>query len=406
MLNSALKLINSDTGKDTSIVFLGTLMNVILGGLFFIIVPRILGPFDYGLFSTVIVTALMVTSIANFGLDTGILRFAKTNPSIISLAFKTYVLLGIMSAILGFIFSPVISTMLNHPEITPLLRIAFFGTIFLLLSNFFTAALQAKSEFLKASLVGIAANGARLLILIVSLFFFKASLNFLTALFFVIPVISVILGKIYLPIKLEKSQNSAKFFQFNLWIALALIISSIPYDNYILLSLAGPAATGLYFAPFKVLTFVYQFGGNFTRVLSSRYSSFDTNQKAVEFSKKSLLFSSVVSCGLLTLIFISRPVISLIFGSQYLAAVSIMQVLSVGFIFFFLSTIPSSVILYYLGKSRISFLITLIRYALFVSLLVILVPTSQALGAAWAFTLSELLSLILLSAYSTFMLSR
>lgn len=400
MFKSLLSLIYTDTGKDTSIVFIGTLINIIIGGLFFIIVPRVLGPSEYGLFSTIIATALMVTSIANFGLDSGILRFAKSDPAVIPLAFKAYIYLGAAAAILGLILSPTISVLLNHPEITGLLQIALSCTVFLLLSNFFIAALQTKSQFVKASIVAISSNAARLAILITALLFFEIDLYFLTILFFAIPIVSVVLGKIYLPIKFQKSQNSHNFFKYNLWVAGALIISSIPFDNYLLLSLAGPAATGIYFAPFKILTFVYQLGGNFTRVLASRYSSFDTDEKAIEFSKKSIVFPLAGCLGLIFLMTVSNEVINTFFGSEYLFSSIVLQVLSIGFIFFFLSTIPSSLILYYFGKSAITFIITIIRYSIFILLLILFVPSAKALGAAWAFTLSELLSFLLLLTYT------
>ena len=74
-------LILTDTGKDAVIVSIGTFINIVAGGLFFILTPRILGPEDYGLFSTVIATGLMAASIANFGIDTGILKFAKLGSS-------------------------------------------------------------------------------------------------------------------------------------------------------------------------------------------------------------------------------------------------------------------------------------------------------------------------------------
>lgn len=400
MIKSLLKLLYSDTGKDTAVVFAGTLTNVVVGGLFFIIVPRILGPSDYGLFSTVIATALMVTAIANFGLDTGILRFAKNDPSVISTALKAYIFLGTAAAILGFIFAPPISLLLNSPQISPLLQIAFFGTIFLLLSNFFVASLQAKSQFIKSSIVSISSNATRLLILIIAIWFFKINLYFLTALFFFIPIVSIILGKIYLPIKFEKTRNTQNFFKYNFWVGSALIVSSIPFDNYFLLALAGPIATGLYFAPLKVLTFAYQFGGNFTRVLASRYPSFDSDKKAIDFSKKSLAYPTIFSLGLILLIFISSPLINILFGPEYQESVKIMQILSLGFIAFFLSTIPSSLILYYFGKSNVSFVITVIRYLFFTMLLILFIPSTKALGAAWAFTLSEFLSLVILTGYT------
>ena len=399
MFKRLLVLVYTSTGKDTTVVFLGTLINVLVGGMFFVFVPRFLGPTDYGLLSTVIATALMVTSIANFGIDSGILRFAKTDPTVIPLAFKTYSVLGFTAALIGFFLAPHLAKFLNHPQISQLLQIGFFGTILLLLSNFFTASLQAKSEFLKASIVGIASNTARLTILLVGMVFFKVDLYFLTALFFAVPIVSVIVGLIYLPIKFQKSQNTKDFFKYNFWIASALIVSSIPFDNYFLLKLSGPLQTGLYFAPFKVLTFVYQFAGNFSRVLSSRFSSFDTNQKTIEFAKKSLIFPSIASLGLVFLILIAGSVVNVIFGPAYANSVSIMRILSLGFIFFFISTVPSSIILYYFGKSNISFMITAVKYLLFISLLSVLIPDLKALGAALAFSFSELMSLIFMSAY-------
>ncbi len=155
MFKSLLGLFYSNTGKDTAIVFVGTLTNVVAGGLFFIFVPRLLGPADYGLFSIVISTCLMVASIANFGLDTGILRFAKKENTLLGFAFKSYLVLGAITAIFGFAAAPFIAQLLGYIEVTALLRIGFAGVIFILLTNFFVSALQARGEFKKASIVNI-----------------------------------------------------------------------------------------------------------------------------------------------------------------------------------------------------------------------------------------------------------
>src|SRR3989344_5819251 len=399
------------TGKDTSIVFIGTLINIIAGGLFFVFVPRILGPSDYGLFSTVIATGLMAASIANFGMDTGILRFVSQNQRninpILSLAIKSYLFSGLTTGIVGFLLAPKLAVFLNHPEITQLLRIAFAGTIFILLTNFFISALQAKKQFYKASIVNLSSNVLRLLILFVGSYFVSIGLYFLTLLFFFVTITSVIIGKIYLPFnfeKIEKSQTK-NFFKYNFWIAMALIISAIPFDNYYLLKLSGPFQTGLYAAPFKILTFAYQFGGNFTRVLASRFASFDSDQKAILFAKKATVFPIIFATGFL-IIMIFSPFIYLLIGPEYIGSSQILIILSLGFIFFFFETIPSSIILYYFGKSKISFLITAVRYLFFIILLGLFVPTQKAAGAAIAFSLSQFISLALMSLYVFFKFSR
>ncbi len=400
-------LIFSDTGKDTLIVSVGTLINVVAGSAFFILVPRLLGPINFGIFSAVIATGLFLSAIANFGIDTGVLNFAKNSAKsneVFSIAIKSYIFLGTIAAVLGFILSKPLASFLGQPQIATLLNIAFLFTIISLITNFYVAALQSRKEFVKASIVSIASNMARIIILLISAYFFVVGLYFVTILFFSANIISIFAGTLFLKFDYVSKTDLkiAAFHRYNFWIALSLIVSSIPFDNYLLLKLSGPFQAGLYAASFKILTFAYQFGGNFTRVLAPRLASFDSNQKAKSFSIKSLPFTFAAVLGLFVLILLSHPLTKLLFGKSFIQSGSIMQVLAVGFMFFFAATIPSSLILYYFGKSSISFLITAIRYITFVILLILFIPRLNATGAAYAFSLSEALSFVLMTTYVVF----
>src|SRR3990167_4047123 len=247
-------LLYTQTSKDTAVVFAGTLVNVIAGVLFFILAPRILGPSDFGLFSTVIATGMLATNIANFGIDTGILRFAKGEDfnNILSIALKSYLFLGFFIGILGVLISPLIASFLNQSELANLLRIAFAAIIFLLLTNFFVAGLQAKKEFVKASLVNIVSNVLRLILLVLAVVFLKTGLTFITFIFFFVTIASVIFGRIFLPLKLQKiaKERFFDFHKYNFWIAVSLIITAIPFDNYLLLKVAGAGSGWVFSAPF------------------------------------------------------------------------------------------------------------------------------------------------------------
>lgn len=402
MIKQILSLVTTQTGKDSAVVFTGTLINILVGGLFFVLAPRLLGPSDYGIFTVVISTCLMAASIANFGLDTGILKFARLNSAILGFAFKIYIALGLLVAVLGTFISPILAGILNFPQITGLLQIGFLGVTLSLLSNFFIAALQSRGKFVESSVVSISSNLLRLFLLAIGYYFITINLLFLTVVFFTVPAVSILIGKYFQPLNFEKVNNKGEFFKYNFWVASALIVSSVPLDNFLLLKLAGPVATGIYAAPFKILTFSYQFGGNFTRVLSSRYSSFDTVKKAKDFSKKSLIFPFVFSLVLVVLAVISPILTPFIFGPSFQSSVIVLQILCLGFICFFASTVPSAIILYYFGKSNISFLITCLRYAVFIGLLMYFIPKSGPLGGAWAFTLSEFTSLVLMTLYVGF----
>ena len=398
-------LIFTPTGKDTLIVFAGTAVNVVTGGLFFVIVPRILGPSSYGLFSTVVATSIFVVSFANFGIDTGILKFAKKgSPAFnkyLSLAFYSYILLGLLVSISGVFLSGPISIFLAHPELTSLFRIAFSATILLLLTNFYSAGLQAQEKFTQASLVNISSNVLRFVIISLALVFMKVDLTFVTSLFFFVTLISIVTGVLFLPIKLEKiaKVDLLKFHNYNFWIGASLIIASFPLDNYVLVKLAGAKEAGIYSAPFKILTFVYQFAGNFSRVLAPRFSSFETNKKAKTFAIKSFSYVILFSFFIFVLALFATPLIRLLFGNNYSDAIPVFRILTIGFIFFFASAIPVSIILYYLGSSRISFILTVLNVVLFFLLLLIMVPAKGAQGASLAFSLTETLYFLACSSY-------
>ena len=398
-------LLYTETGKDTVIVFLTTGINIFIAGLFFVLVPRILGPSDFGIFATVVATGILATNIANFGIDSGILRFVsgreKNNPYL-ALAFKAYLVLGLLTAGIGFLISPLLANLLGYNQIIPLLRIAFISTIFILFTNFYVAALQARKEFVKASLVNISSNLSKLVILAIAAVFFSIGLYWITIIFFFTTIISVIVGKVLLPFELKSKsvKNPLIFFNYNLWIALSLIIASIPLDNYFLLKSAGASQTGLYAAPFKILTFVYQFAGNFTRVLAPRFTSFDTKEKTRVFAFKSFGIVVIMSAFLVVLAIVGVPIISLVFGSSFSGSAELFRILTLGFIFFFAGTVPSAIILYYFGKSQVTFFITALRLVVFAALLYFLVPKMQAVGAAVSYSIAEGVTFLLLAIYS------
>ncbi len=411
MFNKLRLLFLTETGKDTSIIFVGTIINVIAGGLFFIFTPRLLGPENYGLFTLIISTTILATNIANFGIDSGILKFAAREElfeKILSLAFKSYLFLGAIVFLIGFLISPAIASYFNQSQISPHLRIAFTSVIILLLTNFYVAALQVKKEFLKASLLNITSNSLRILILALAAYFFAIGLYFITILFFAAPIVSIVLGRLFVTFKFrgEDKRFVRDFFGYNLWIASSLIIASIPFENYFLLKVAGPIQAGIYAAPFKLLTFVHQFAGNFSRVLANRFASFDTDSKVLIFSKKSSIIVLLFSLLLLLAALVAPLVTRTLFGQEFIGSENVFRILSISFIFFFASTIPISIILYYFGKSKIIFYITLIKIIILILGLALFVEKYQAIGAAFSLLLAESTAFTVATIYSFLKLKR
>ncbi|MBI2327772.1 oligosaccharide flippase family protein [Candidatus Curtissbacteria bacterium] len=407
-------LLFTQTAKDSAIVLSATLINVVAGGLFFIFVPRILGPADYGLFSVVILTTFALAAFANFGIDTGILRFFKAADSrtnqILKLALEAYLVIGIAIFIAGIFLSSLLANFLGQEVLEPLFRIAFSGLILILLTDFFVATLQARKQFLKASIVHVSSNIVRLSILFVAAYFFTVNLHFLTILFFAVYIISIIIGKGFVSFDFLSAKNHRlqikSFFGFNFWIAASLAISSIPIDNYLLLMFAGATVTGIYAAPYKILTSLDQFAGNFSRVLAPRFVSFNTNSQAKEFVKKTIPIVLFICFGILMTVFAANPIINLLLGAQYTDSVLIFQIIAISYIFYFGNTIPVSLIIYYFGQSRTVFLITLMVKTVWAIFSFILIPIYQATGAALAHVIAAVVSLSLFTAYAVWRLQK
>ena len=75
MKEKILKIIRTKTFSQTVITSFGTIVNGILGLFFYVLAARYLGPSKFGIFSISVATIALIASIANFGVDTGIVRF-------------------------------------------------------------------------------------------------------------------------------------------------------------------------------------------------------------------------------------------------------------------------------------------------------------------------------------------
>lgn len=393
--------------KNTLVVLVGTVINALVGGIFFIVAPRLIGPENYGLFAVVIATAILIVNFANLGIDSGILRFvgegdSKRSKKILKLALEMYLVIGIVTLIIGFTLSPAIARFFGHGELSSLFRIAFSTIIFFLLTNFFTAALQAKKEFFKATLVGLIQNSLRLLLLALAAYFFVINLYVLTMLFFAVTLISVVAGAAFTKLDFLKAEDHRgefkEFANYNLWLAASFAISSFPFDNYVLLKVAGPVATGLYAAPLKLFSIADQLAGNYSRVLAPHFAG-STNRGVAKILKNSLWIlipSSLVFAGLSIM---AEPLVNLLLGPEYANSIPIFRIVSLASIFTFATALPVSITLYFLKNSKITFLITLVVIVFWLAANMILIPQYKEIGAAYAYLCTEVLIFLLFSLY-------
>lgn len=408
LMLSRFKRYLSKENQNAVIVLAGTALNALVGGLFFILAPRLVGPENYGLFAVVLSTGIMVSSFANLGIDAGILRFASGPESVrkqkvLKLAFYAYLVIGLLIFFLGFLLARPLAEFFGHAELTNLFKIAFFGSIVLLLTSFFVATLQASQKFIQATIVGLSSNIARIVILLLAAYFYSVNLYFLTILFFFVPIVSIITGRIFMPLDFLKTQGHKSefksFFGFNLWIAASLAIASFPIDNYLLLKFAGPVATGIYAAPFKLLSVVDQLAGNYSRVLAQKMGTLEKHSRVLYLLKNTAPLALIVAVGFLVLAVLSPFIVNLLLGKSYLESVPVFAIIAVASAFTFITAIPASITLYYFKDPKASFFITTAIVLFWVVSSFLLIPPYAQIGASIAYLLTEVWSFLLFSGF-------
>ena len=79
LVNGIRPLIKTATFRQSTITFSGTVINGLLGAVFYILVARFLGPSSFGLLMVAITLLTLISDIGDLGTDTGLVNFVGRN---------------------------------------------------------------------------------------------------------------------------------------------------------------------------------------------------------------------------------------------------------------------------------------------------------------------------------------
>lgn len=366
MLKSIFK---TATFRQSSITFIGTLLNGFLGALFYILVARILGPTDFGIVTISIVTLTLIADIADLGTNTGLVRFVSANLvsnkekalRFLKLGLEIKLVVWVCSFLIFYLLSPFLAENIFHKkELILPLRLVAFGSGGALLFSFATSSLQAFQKYLHWSLISITTNFLRLILVVVLSTYL--SLNVYNAIisYIALPFFGFFLTLFLLPtLVFLKSKNelslSKEFFSFNIWVALFTIIAAFSsrLDTYLSATLLSAKEVGIYGSANQLIQVVPQLVGALGVVAAPKFSGFQSQKEMLIYLKKfQLMVTGLVILGTLTIPFASFFV-PLIYGQQYISAeIPFIFLLFAMLVFLFSVPVHNSIIFYY-GRSDI-----------------------------------------------------
>ena len=356
------------TFRQSGITFIGTFINGILGAAFYILSARFLGPALFGLLSVSLVTLALVADIGDFGTNTGLVRFVskfanedleKAN-RFLKLGFKVKLAVSVLVIISGFFLAPYIADKIfsKHELVTPL-RISFVGVSTTWFFSFITVTLQSFQKFWKWSGIQIMTNFLRLSAVVILLLLGKLGLHSSLLSYIIMPFIGFLMGLTLIPKGFIKAKNefalTREFFQYNKWVALFIVISSVGsrLDTFLSARLLTAAEVGLYSAATQLTQVVPQIIGAIGTVISPKIAGMRDIKTLLTYYKKTQLFVIGLSLLGLLAIPIATLIIPILYGKEYLGTISIFIVLLCAMLIFLISVPIHNVVLYYFSYPKL-----------------------------------------------------
>jgi O-antigen/teichoic acid export membrane protein len=390
-------VIATATLRQSAITFGGTLLNGALGAVFYILCARVLLPSSFGILSVALSVAMLASSIADFGIDTGVVRYVsyyltrdkERANKFLKLSLKSKVTAGLLVAILGFFLSEAVARYIfQKPELAGPFRIAFIAVFATLVFGFVVGYLKSLQKFFYWSLIQVGANLIRVLI-ITSLFLLGALtvggalwtytatllIGFVIGFIFLVP-------KDFLKVKKEFSVSS-ELFHYSKWVASFTLISALSsrLDTFISARLLSSSELGIYAAANQLVYIVPQIVGALGTVIAPKMSGMGA-ERVVNYLKKTQL----LVLGLAFLGVLAAPVVALfvpiIYGQAYSAAIPPFLILLASMLVFLISVPVHNAIIYYYSYPKLFFYLAICNFLIILLLGWVLISRYGIIGAS------------------------
>jgi O-antigen/teichoic acid export membrane protein len=394
------RLLRSNTVRNAGFVFVGNLTGQGLGFLAMLVVLRNLGPAKFGLFSTAIAVMGLATQFSDLGISTGFVRYAslylKEDQKKADLLFKITLYLkisvGLVILLIGLIIAkPLAVIVFRESALSPLLRIAFVGSLGATLWGYLQAILQAKEWFIKYAWINIFNNGMKVIGIVILLFFDQLSEKNTMLILALVPFVGffidgLIVPKHFLRTKALSKQSNTIFyelFHFSKWVTLAslftMFISRI--DIFMLQALSNSSQVGIYSGASQLATIFPIITSSITTSILPRVSSIKDRSDLIIFANKCLTLIPCLLILLTVLVLFAKPIIIFLFGNKYSMSINVFRLLIVSFVMgIFVNQL--SLVAFNLNKIRELTLIIIIQLPLNILLDYWLIPVYGSIGAA------------------------
>jgi O-antigen/teichoic acid export membrane protein len=396
MLKKIIEILRTNTFRQSLITTVSSFVTAGLGAIFYLILARMIGSRDYGLFSISVSVLTLLVGVVDLGMAQGLVRFVAENSRDLKylpfakIALKTKLIIGLSVWAILWVYAIPISRLIGHPEIVTLLPAVGLGIISMILFSLSIFIYQGLQRFLIWGALQIGGNIFRLILLGILYFWVKIDPFWGLVLFVSAPLFGFIVSWFWLPTNIfsvhttNKQQN--QFWNYNKWTAAFTIVSVLTSRLDIMLTarFLSLSETGVYSLATVMVAFLPQLSSAFGAVTAPKLASFNDSTHSRNYVAKATLFS-LGSSILVGLLMIPAALFVIWFtGKDFSQALIPFLILLVALLIFNSLNPVRDSLLYYYKLPRFFFWSNAVQGIVLIVASLILIPSLGAVGTALA----------------------
>ncbi len=394
MYNKIKSLLETSTVRQSSITTISTFASAALGAVFYLILARLLGTSDYGLFSLSLSILVTSVTIADVGMGQGIIRFIGENRDsdkylgYANFALKTKLFLALVCWLGLTLFASPIASLISQPSLVDTLPVVGFGTFAFIMASYSFSMLQSLQKFSIWGGLQVGSNLIRLFILWTMSFLVPVDTHLAILVFGFTSLFSFLLSWFWLDKKIwiarSNTTHALHFWNFNKWTASFSMLSSVVsrLDIFLASRYLDLSTIGSYSLAVTMVSFMPQLSVAIGAVTSAKLANKSDPRDAKRYLRKSTIFLTLVSIGVALLMIPTALVVVRFAGTGYSAALPPFFVLLVSQIIFMMGNPLRDYILYFLKTPRVFFWTAIVQGIVVVVSGVLLIPKFGNVGTA------------------------
>lgn len=387
------KLVNTQTSKDTAVLFAGNAISSVLAIAFTVIAARVLGPSSWGVVASVIAFMAIINALADFGLGASLFKFGTHIAQIFTIRFITALAVFVLVLLLG----------------NTLTLVSGVGIAAYLLFDFLVFYEQSQKNFKRAATFIVSSNLVRI---IVTLGIYLAG---------AVSVVSILgayaISPLFVFVFLYwQNRASLKFnfdfrrpknaFKFSGWMGINRVVAVTQgrLDTLLVIGALGSYEAGIFAAAKQLALGVPLIIGSFATVLAPRFGQMHRS-KLRSYFIKTIYLSAILAAGLIFGIIIS-PFIIRLFGAQYSSASSVLRGMLFAYLPFVLATPAVNLLIYGFGRPSLIFILSVLQLIVFLAVNTLFLPSIGVSAPVLALGVVNLLQFVYAYGFALYYLNR